>query len=89
MGATATITYSVTVSNPDTGNRSLTSRVTSAAVGGNCPSGGSDLRCSSTVSVLVPGLTLAVSANSASTTAGSVVQYTVTAATPARPPTPG
>ena len=79
VGATATITYSVTVANPDTGDRSLSTSVTSAAAGSNCPSGGSDPRCSSTVPVLVPGLTLAVSANNASTTAGSVVAYTVTA----------
>ena len=79
VGATATITYSVTVANPDTGNHSLASSVTSAAAGGNCPSGGSDPRCSTTVPVLVPGLNVAVTANTASTTAGSVVQYTVVA----------
>ena len=79
VGATATITYSVTVANPDTGSRSLVSTVTSAAAGNNCPSGSSDPRCSTTVAVLVPGLTLNVSANNTSTTAGSTVQYTVTA----------
>ncbi len=79
VGATATITYSVTVASPDTGNHSLVSFVTSAAAGSNCPSGGTDPRCSTTVQVLVPGLTLTVTANNTSTTPGSVVRYTVTA----------
>ena len=35
--ATATITYSVTVSNPDTGNMILSSTLTSASAGSNCP----------------------------------------------------
>ena len=53
--------------------------MTSAAAGNNCPSGGSDTRCSTTVQVLVPGLTVTVSAGTASTTAGSTVHYTVIA----------
>ncbi len=77
-GATATITFSVTVSNPDTGNQSLASTITSATAGSNCASGSSDPRCASTVTVLVPGLTIAVSANIGTATPGSVVQYTVT-----------
>ncbi len=40
-GATATVTFSVTVNNPDTGNKILASTLTSAAAGSNCPSGGS------------------------------------------------
>ena len=79
VGATATITYSVTVNNPDTGDQSLSNTVTSTTTGSNCPVGGSDPQCTATVQDLVPGLTLTVSANNASTTAGSVVQYTVTA----------
>ena len=53
--------------------------MTSAAAGSNCPAGSTDPRCSSTVPVLVPGLTLAITASATSTTAGSTVQYTVTA----------
>ena len=77
-GATATITFSVTVNNPDTGNKSLASTITSATAGSNCASGSTDPRCASTVTVLIPGLTIAVSANTGTTTPGSVVQYTVT-----------
>ena len=77
-GASATITFSVTVNNPDTGNKVLASTITSATAGSNCASGSTDSRCASTVSVLVPGLTMVVSAGTSSTTPGSVVQYTVT-----------
>ena len=44
VGAAATITYSVTVHNPDTGNHILANTVTSATPGSNCPSGGTDPR---------------------------------------------
>ena len=77
-GASATITFSVTVNNPDTGNKSLASTITSATAGSNCASGSTDTRCASTVTVLVPGLTTTVSAGTSTTTPGSVVQYTVT-----------
>ena len=41
VGATATITFSVTVNNPDTGNKILASTVTSTTPGSNCAAGGS------------------------------------------------
>ena len=37
VGATATITYSVTVNNPDTGSRLMSNTVTSAAAGQQLP----------------------------------------------------
>ena len=77
-GASATITFSVTVNSPDTGNKSLASTITSATAGSNCASGSTDARCATSVAVLVPGLTMAVSAGTSTTTPGSVVQYTVT-----------
>ena len=77
-GASATITFSVTVNNPDTGNKSLASTITSATAGSNCASGSTDARCASTVTVLVPGLTTTVSAGASTTTPGSVVTFTVT-----------
>ena len=36
-GASATVTYSVTVNDPDTGNRTLANTVRSASPGNNCP----------------------------------------------------
>ena len=50
-GDTATITFSVTVNSPDTGNHLLASTLTSAAAGSNCPAAGTDPRCTTTVPV--------------------------------------
>ncbi|WP_216363487.1 putative Ig domain-containing protein [Subtercola boreus] len=76
-GATATITYSVTVRSPDTGNKILTSAVTSSTLGTNCATGGTDARCSSIVTV--PGLTIVKTADATSVVPGATVRYTVTA----------
>ena len=78
VGATATVTFSVTVKNPDPGDKLMVDKVTSATAGSNCPAGGTDPRCSSSIPVLVPGLEIAVSAGPATTTPGAVVHYTVT-----------
>ncbi|WP_440070964.1 putative Ig domain-containing protein [Streptosporangium sp. OZ121] len=78
VGASATITYSVTVADPGTGNKTLTNALTSATTGSNCPSGGGDARCSSSVTVLVPQLTMTVTTPSSTTTPGGVVPYTLT-----------
>jgi choice-of-anchor A domain-containing protein/uncharacterized repeat protein (TIGR01451 family) len=78
VGATATITFSVTVNSPDTRNKILASVVTSTTAGGNCASGSTDPRCVSTVTVLVPALTIVNSAGVSSTTPGSTVRFTVT-----------
>ena len=75
-GAGATITYSVTVKNPDTGNHVLSNTVTSATPGSNCPSGSTDAGC--TVTVSVPGLTIVKTADVSTTTPGSQVHYTIT-----------
>ena len=72
-GASATVTFSVTVNNPDTGNKILASTITSATAGSNCASGSTDTRCASTVTVLVPGLTTTVSAGTSTTTPGQTV----------------
>jgi uncharacterized repeat protein (TIGR01451 family) len=79
-GATVTVTFSVTVKNPDTGNKSLVSVITSAAPGSNCPSGSSDSRCTATVGVLIPALTITKTADVSTTSPGAVVHYTVTVA---------
>jgi hypothetical protein len=75
-GATATITFSVTVNSPDTGNMILASAVTSTAIGSNCPAGNTDPRCASTVTV--SKLIINSTANVSSATPGSVVAYTTT-----------
>ena len=77
VGAAATITFSVTVSNPDTGNKILASTITSATAGSTCPAGNPAASCTATVNVAV--LTIVNSAEtSSSTTPGSVVRFTAT-----------
>ena len=75
-GQAATITYSVTVNSPDSGDKILTNTVTSAAPGSNCPTGGTDPRCAATVDVAV--LTIVNTANVSTTTPGSTIAYTIT-----------
>ena len=89
VGATATITFSVTVNNPDTGDKTLTSTVTSAAAGNNCPAGGTDPSCTATVSVLTPALTITKTATVSTTTPGSTVGYTITVADTGQTPYSG
>ena len=80
-GASATITYSVTVNNPDTGNQSLTGTVVSATPGSNCPAGGGDARCTVTVTVVgASTLTFTQTAAAPSAAAGGTVAYTITIA---------
>ena len=81
VGAAATITYSVTVHNPETGDLTLDNTVTSTTAGSNCAAGSTDPRCSATVEVVnATTLTFTKTADVASTTAGGVVNYTITAA---------
>ncbi len=78
IGASATITYSITVHDPDTGDKFITNSVTSAAPGSTCPLGGALAQCSTQLQVLIPGLVITKTADTASVVAGSVVHYTVT-----------
>ncbi|MFD1503125.1 internalin, partial [Streptosporangium lutulentum] len=78
IGASATITYSVTVLDPDPGDKLMVNTLVSSTPGNTCPAGGTDVRCAVTVAVLVPALTVAKTANVTTTTLGSTVGYTVT-----------
>jgi hypothetical protein len=51
-GATATITYSVTVSNPETGSTTMANTATSHATGSNCPTGTTGGQCTVTVGIV-------------------------------------
>ena len=77
-GQSAIVTFSVTVNNPDTGDKTITSTITSAAPGNTCPASGPAPACTSTVTVLIPALTIAKTASTTTTTPGSTVGYTVT-----------
>ena len=77
-GGSATITYSVTVDNPDTGDKLLVNTVTSSAAGSSCPPGTTSARCQVSVPVLTPALTIVKTANTATAVPGQTVTYTVT-----------
>jgi hypothetical protein len=63
VGATVTITYSVTVNDPDTGDLTLASAVSSADSGSNCPLGSSDPRCSTSIPVVLGVLSITAPAS--------------------------
>jgi uncharacterized repeat protein (TIGR01451 family) len=72
VGATVTITYSVSVNDPATGDLILASTVSSAAPGSNCLPGSSDPQCSSNIPVVlgVLSITAPASANLGSAAPG-------------------
>ena len=78
VGGTVTVTGTVTVNNPDTGNKVMASTLSTAAAGSNCPAGSTDPRCSVSVTVLIPALTIVKTADVSATSPGGVVHYTVT-----------
>jgi len=80
VGASATITYTVTVKDPDPGDKQIVDTVTSATLGNNCPAGGTDPACTARVTVLVPQLTITKTASGPTAVAGGTVTYTVAVA---------
>ena len=75
-GDTATVTFTVTVDSPDTGNHLLAATLTSAAAGSNCPATGTDPRCTTTVPV--SDLVIDFTASAATVTPGGTLTYTAT-----------
>ncbi|OXM50014.1 hypothetical protein CFP71_29190 [Amycolatopsis thailandensis] len=76
IGATSTVTYTVKVKNPNTGDNKLSNVVTSETPGGNCPPGSTDPKCGTTTPV--SGLTFEKTVDKQSANPGDVVKYTVT-----------
>ncbi len=64
---------------PGSGDKTMTNTITSSTPGNNCFVGNADSRCVVSFPVLVPWLVFAKTADTASTTPGSTVHYTVTA----------
>ena len=62
-GQTVTVTYSVSVNDPETGNLTLANTVGSADPGSNCLSGSTDPRCSSSIPVVLGMLSITVPAS--------------------------
>ena len=59
-------------------NRQRSDAVSSAAVGNDCPVASTDVRCSTTVTVLQTALEIVVGADTGSIVEGGTVHYTVT-----------
>ena len=78
VGGTVTLTGSVTVDDPYTGGPVMALLLVSAAPGSNCPAGSTDPRCAPAVDVLIPGLSITQSANTAAAVPGQVIGYTLT-----------
>ncbi|WP_341940536.1 hypothetical protein [Microbacterium sp. LWH10-1.2] len=77
VGATVTITYSVTVNSPATGDRSMSNTVlTPPGSGGNCAAGSTDPAC--VANVPAASYSIEKTAEPATTGPGDVVTYTVT-----------
>ena len=89
VGTSAVITYTMTVHDPDTGDKVIINTATSAFPGPTCPPGATAAPCRVTVAVLTPGLTIAQSAGAGTTTPGSVVTYTITATNSGQTPQNG
>jgi uncharacterized repeat protein (TIGR01451 family) len=75
VGASATVTYSMDVNDPDTGDRLLGSSVSSEAPGATCTLASP---CLSSVTVLIPALAISTTADHATATPGDPVRFTVT-----------
>jgi large repetitive protein len=88
-GDTATITYSITIDNPDNGDKHLVTTATSADPGSTCPPSGPSPACTATVTDLIPALTIVKTANTAGAAPGSAVDYTITVADTGQTPYAG
>ncbi len=73
---TVTITYTVTVNNPDTGNGILASTITSPSADSNCPAASPGPQCTATVTV--SQLTIDSTPSAGTVTPGAVVNETTT-----------
>ena len=78
VGGTVTLTGTVTVNNPDTGNHLLANTFTTAAPGSNCPAAAPAAACSVSVPVLTPGLSITNTPSTSTPQPGTVIGYTLT-----------
>nr|WP_228507598.1 DUF11 domain-containing protein [Plantibacter sp. VKM Ac-2880] len=75
VGATVTVTYSVTVNDPDTGDKILPNAVVTST-GGNCPPGSTDPAC--IVEIPARAYTVAKSVDQTTVDQNGTITYTVT-----------
>ncbi len=93
-GDSATVTYSVTVSSPDTGDQAAVNAAASSAAGSSCTPGSTTAPCRGHRAVLTPALTIVqtaatTSGSNAVATPGGVVSYTITVANTGQVPYTG
>ena len=74
-GQSATITYSVKVNTPDTGNKVLANTVVTPPGVSNCPAGSTDPACTVTVPVQIPGIALVKSVAETALSLGETLHY--------------
>ena len=74
-GQTITITYSVTVNTPDTGDKVLKNTVVTPPGASNCPAGSTDPACTVTVPVQIPAIALTKSVAETALTLGETLHY--------------
>ena len=77
-GGTVTVTFTATVHNPDTGDKTLAAAAASAAPGSSCPPGSGTAGCDIAIPVLTPALTITAAASPATAIPGQTVTYTIT-----------
>ena len=87
-GDTATITYTVTVHNPDTGGKLMVNFVTSADPGSTCPFDSPNPGCAVTIPVLTPARPSSRPLRRPAPPRASGDLHRSRSPTPARPPTP-
>ncbi|MGW6444859.1 DUF7927 domain-containing protein [Lentzea sp. NPDC055074] len=75
IGGSATVTYSLKVTNPVKGDFQLDNAITSTTPGGNCPPGSADPKCGTTTPVA--GLKIEKAVDRQSANPGDTVTYTV------------
>lgn len=88
-GDTATITYSITMNNPDNGDKHLVTTAVSTDPGSTCPPASANPDCTAIVTDLIPALTITKTANVASAAPSSAVDYTITVADTGQTPYTG
>ncbi len=89
VGGTVTITGWIIIANPyPPGGQVIAMTDATTAPGSNCPSGSTDPRCTVTVNVVIPGLTIVKTANASAPCRGRWCGTRSRSPTPGRRPTP-
>ena len=89
VGETVTVSGTLTVADPDPGNKLVTGTLVTSAPGSNCASGSTDTRCTARLAVLVPQLSITKTASASYVVPGGTEAYTITLANTGQTPYAG